>query len=300
MSGFNRIALTLLEARVTLYPADAAGAPVLSQPLWLGAEAEELTLSGTWLTAETRPTGVAYPRRHNLIPLHEIQLGRVWALPLDQLAGFQGEHTTYVLDLVWQEAESGQWHRRTYYGVTLLTEAFASRSMDSGFSENQSFAAQYFTVATGTGAVPVLSAQAPYLVWYVSATEQVALYAYAADTGVFTALEATAARGTVGYAGDAFEVTLDGVGVVLATTADGLHHPAVIEQTPLPAERPRMDFTYAGQRVCSVSAAGLWARSFDDVTAPVSGAGRFELRHATDRVATLGLPGVVALSFTDT
>ena len=64
----NTIVLTLLEAVVTLYPANADGSPQLSSPLWLGVKTNGLAVRDRWITVETRPTGATRSCRNLRFP----------------------------------------------------------------------------------------------------------------------------------------------------------------------------------------------------------------------------------------
>lgn len=298
-SLLNTIALNLIEATLTLYSARPDGAPQLDAPVWMGVRAEGFKASARWLNVGTTPTASPAPRKHPLIPVYELSIARVWALHLADLTGFQPAHTEYVLDVVWVEEDSREWHRRTFYGVTIGAEqGFESREVDGGFLENQTFDAQRMVPDGGTGAVPVLTSALPQQVLWVGADARVWLYDYDADDHSFTALASTTGRATIAYAGDVFEVRFDGEDPTVETYASGLGATAFLQQMPLPDELPRLEFYHGGTRVATVTADGMWARSFAD-GAPSAGAGKFALKFGGAVVATLGVPGVTALEMED-
>ena len=72
------------------------------------------------------------------MPQYEISIDRVWALPLSELAGFSPTNQTYVLEVIWTEEESQQWHRRRYYGVTIASRSFAAQNIESEFVDGRS------------------------------------------------------------------------------------------------------------------------------------------------------------------
>ena len=163
----NSVAYTLLDARVSLYPALPDGSADTPHALWEEAYAEGLRLTPKPLVVETRPTGAAAPKRRPILVTHEISLARVWApqlvagTPLTQTDP-QPDTGLYVLDIVWQNEEAaaprpGLWHRHTYYGVTLENRERADRERVE-FTENYVFAAERVETDSGQGAVPRLGA----------------------------------------------------------------------------------------------------------------------------------------------
>src|ERR1035438_1269246 len=139
----NTIILDLIEAKVTLYTVQADGLS-LGTALWSGQVAERLTVREQWVVLETRPSGAPYPIKHPLVPQYEVSIDRVWALPLNNLAGFSPTNQTYVLEVIWTEEDTQQRHRRRFYGVTIEERSFAPQSIESEFVDGQQFAAQYF------------------------------------------------------------------------------------------------------------------------------------------------------------
>ena len=315
----NQIVLSLLEARVTLYPATTGGAPVLTAPIWTGAPAEKLSVRERWRIKETTPTGARYPRRHPLIPDYEIALGRVWLLPAD-LTGWSAGWQNYVLDVTWTEEETGQWHRRTFYGVTIGERGLDSRDIESGFTDDQSFAAQYFVPASGAGYPAAIAATLPYLVTHTGTDGvPVLLYTYDPATAQFTAVADTAGRATLGYdAGNNFVAVMAGQRCLTCLSspaqrfraampyrkpasyrsgARGLLAGALQTATvPVPAELPRLDFYQGTLRLATVTASGIYHPQFTQ-TVPGDTAGKFALYANHELVATLGAAEVAAQDF---
>jgi hypothetical protein len=291
--SFNKIVLTLLEGSVTLYPAADDGSPVLDSPLWTGAPAEGLTVRQRWLKQETRPTGRRYPKKHPLIPEYEIIIDRVWQLPMDQLEGFAAEHSEYVLDVVWQDEDGGQWHRQTFYGVTISERNLTTREIDTGSTDGQTFEAETMVADGGlTGPIPALTAEQPYRVIWRGEDGVVPLYSYNATTHQFTALAETDGRATIAYDAGVWEVAFDGEDPAVISTVTGLSA-VLLQAMPDNAQIPRLDFMYGNTRVASITAEGLWAREFL-ADAPAAGSARYQIYKDAALVATLAAPRVTA------
>lgn len=262
-STLNTICLTLLEATLTLYPANAIGEPMLDQPLWMGTPAHDLSVRDRWIKVQTRPSGSKFPRNRPLVPQFEISIGRLWALPLSQLAGFIPDRGRYVLDIVWREEDTDDWHREVFYGVTISERDRAARDRDGEFTENQVFDAEYFVGTNGVGTPPAIPPTLTYSVRYVSASENLELYGYNPDTDLFTesAGSPTTTRATLTYTPDHtgyFDVLFAGnVTPSLRVNAAGQVEVYALRQgSPTQADMPRVEFWYGQNRVAAVTRSG--------------------------------------------
>ena len=307
----NTIVLNLLEAQVTLYAAQADGTP--GQAIWSGQVAEKLSVRERWLVVQTRPTGAAYPVNHPLVPTYEISIDRVWALPLSNLIGFQPGAGNYVLQVVWTDEDSGKWHRRTFYGVTISARSFAPQSIESEFVDGQEFAAQYFVADSGNawtspGAVP---APAAVVYWNgPDAPSGVALYNYDAVNG-FVLADGAVTDGHATIAEDGSSITFDGATApVLVTTATGPNLGLALTVGELhdsyPTSQPQLVFCApgggtgpTGQALAVVSTTGFWSRVLSD--APSGGAlpdgAAFVFHYQGQAVASIGVQGAQALAW---
>lgn len=262
----NHVVLTLLEATLTLYPADATDQPVLAAPIWTGVAAENLVIRDQWFKLQLRPTGRRFPRNHPLVAQYELSIARIWALPLSDLAGFNSARGRYVMDLVWREEETGHWHRQTYYGVTISDRTRESREIDREFLDRQVFDAEYYTTATGQGSVPELTTGVPLTVRYVSATENVLLYSYNPTTAAFTAVASTTNRGTLTYTpsdrSGTFDITFSGEEgacvQVLADSEGTTDAAAFVVGSPGVADLPRLEFYRGANRLGAITRAGIF------------------------------------------
>jgi hypothetical protein len=283
-AAVNFVALTLLEATVTLYPANVDDSPIVSAPIFTGAQAENLQVVDQWIKLETRPSGAKYPKRHPLIPQYEISLGRVWAFQWADKAGFQPANQRYVLDVTWTDEDAGDWHRETYYGVTISRRSRHSRNIDEGFQDDQVFEAEYVAMAGGGGVIPPLSGVLPKTVRYISATENLVLYNYSDTTHDFTEASAgvSTGRATLGYAPNhtgRFTIAFAGQPKeALSVEADATFKTGkLVQGAPVPANLPRLDFMIGSERVATLGIdQTLYAPVFiQDV--PVDASDRFEL-----------------------
>ena len=294
----SAIVLNLIEAQVTLYQAQADGTP--GQAIWSGQVAEGLQVRERWLVVQTRPTGAPYPVNHPLVPTYEIAIDRVWALPLSSLIGFQPGTGNYVLQIVWTDEDSGNWHRRTFYGVTISARSFAPHSIETEFVDGQEFAAQYFVADTGSAWTTPGEVPAPAAVVYWSgpdAPSGVALYNYDALNG-FVLADGASASGRATIAADGSSIIFDGATApVLATTATGVMVGELYDSYP--TSQPQLVFCFGSQQpLAVVSTTGFWCRLLSD--APAGGAlpdGAFVLQYQGQAVASIGVQGTQALAW---
>ena len=265
------LALNLLECVLTLYPQNADGTPNLDMPVWSGVPAQNLRVADRWIKVETKPTGAPYPIKHPLIPQFEISIARVWALYEENLNGVVPDQGTYVLDIVWTEEQSGQWHRETFYGVTISDRDRASRNEEQGFTEELVFDAQYYVLDSGQDAVLPLSGTLPMRVVFVDGGSSIPIYNYNPLNQTFTetnsglsASFATLTNNPPGtdppfeiiFASAEFPVLwLDGTG---ATRTFNL-----VSGVPLSSSTSRLDFYIGPTRVGSLDANGtLYGNQF--------------------------------------
>lgn len=311
------ICLNLIEAKVTLYPANADGTPQLNSPIWIGVHTENLHGIERWLKRQTMPSGAPYPRNHPLVPVYEVTLGRVWALQETAPAGWQTQYTQYVLDILWTEEETREWHRKTFYWVTINERSWEAKDVENGLMENQIFDAQYMAVSGGGEAPPPISSSLPYTVVYTDATGSTLIYTYDPDTNLFTAVGNPAALATISYTAGAFAVqfALDDT-PVLSTTVNSLLYRnstayrnstcynqaqfrvrgGIFSGIPLPTELPRLDFYYGPTRLCSVTQNGLYDVNFDELD-PAAGTGKVGILSGSNLIATLAAGEVDAKNF---
>lgn len=153
----------LSAATVSVYPQDAAGAPILAQPVWIGARIENCHLEQDAEEFESTPTGAVELEYEPGHQRHEIRFERVWVVPGDTRRDFRMDRGRYVMVVQWKNATGRTWNRRTYYGVTPKKYALAAQSQ-AWFGADQIFRARYFIAEQGAvGSAGELLPTAPVL-----------------------------------------------------------------------------------------------------------------------------------------
>ena len=109
----NELVFTLLEATINLYPADTKDEAVLSSPVWMGCEGEELRVGESFLSIQTNPSGSLFPRHRPLVPVYHLTLNRLWVHRATDRAVFRPTTGRYVLDILFTSEETGAWYRQT-------------------------------------------------------------------------------------------------------------------------------------------------------------------------------------------
>jgi len=299
----NAIVLNLIEAQVTLYAAQTDG--TTGGVIWCGQVAERLSVRERWLTVQTRPTGAAYPVNHPLVPTYEIAIDRVWALPLSNLIGFQPGAWNYVLQVVWTDEDSGNWHRRTFYGVTISARSFAPQSIESEFVDGQEFAAQYFVADAGSSWTSPGEVPAPVAAVYWNGPDgYLPMYTFDPAGQVYSLIPGVSNVGRATISTDGSSITFDSPnlglassGPVLATTSDGVTVGELHDAYP--TTQPQLVFCLGGQVLAVVSTAGFWCRVLSDASSGSAMAGRaaFVFQYQGQAVASIGVQGAHALAW---
>ena len=301
---FNSVALTLIEATITLYAADPTGAPITDSPIWMGADSDYVQVADRWLKVETRPTAVKYPRRHPLVPQYEISIKRVWALPISNLVGFRPTRGNYVLDVVWTDQDSGDWHRETFYGVTISERSRASRDLNSNageFVEDQVFDAQEMVPSSGNGTPPVIDSDLPFTVRYVDIDgHSTNIYSYDPTSFNFTAIGNPSALAVLAADSSTFTVKFaSSDGPELTFAAGGLTATQFKTGAPTSNDVPRVDFYYGTSRIASVTRWGeVFSQDyFEGVTNPQNRPGVFQIYVAGALLGTIEQLRMTATAF---
>ncbi len=266
-SSMGWTAWSLIESVLTLYPANADGTPDLDSPVWSGVPAQNLRVADRWIKVETRPTGAAYPKKHPLLPQFEISIERVWALYLDNLEGIIPDENTYVLDIVWTDEDSGNWHRETFYGVTIGDRNRASKNEDGGFTEELAFDAQYYIRDGGQGSAPAIAATLPMQIVYVDASGvSLPLYNYNPANQTFSETQSgvSASRAIIAYTPDAngprgtlqIEFIAAGYPILWLDETGATWTFNLVAGAPTRSVVPRLDFYIGTDRVASLDAKG--------------------------------------------
>jgi len=281
--------LTILEATVSLYPANEAGQPITTLPVWIGACVEKIEMRAPWKVATTFPTGRDFPKKHPLFQEHTLTLERIQFTPLPGMQSFLPTNGRFVLEILWsEEGNSLRWKKRTYFGVTISADDFESQSLDSTAGhmiEKQVFDAEYYGEQSGTGTPPAtVLTNALYVNW-VGNDATLRLYEYDTTTQLFTESSAgiTTNRATLAYTGGfagLFEVNFTGFSPARwrCFTQFARVNLAYREQVPPVSAVPRVEFWINRRRVASVSASGyFWANTIREETPVSSPLTQFEI-----------------------
>ncbi len=116
----------LARATVSLYPADVAGNPVRSQPIWAGARQEGLRIPREIEELQDTPTGAAYDEFVQTSELSEIHIDRVWVQNKAALGDYDFRRGRFVMEIQDRDPVSGIWGRWTGYGCQ--AKAYEKRS----------------------------------------------------------------------------------------------------------------------------------------------------------------------------
>ena len=165
----KNVSLLLAHATLALYPQDTSGQPILSNPVWFGARAENVRLGGELDEIESTPSGAWSLEYEQTDEQYEIAIERIWVVPTGFVTAqgiapasrdFQLKRGRYVLVVQAEHRKTGIWIKRTYYGVTAKRYDLASQGV-LHFGANQVFRAQFVISESGSSPAPGFSAPAP-------------------------------------------------------------------------------------------------------------------------------------------
>lgn len=140
--------LRLAEAVISLYPEDAEGNAVTASPVWIGARVEGVELDAQLEEVESTPSGAASREFEPLGELHHIRIERIWVLSAATLSGSALARGRFVLEILTEDRRLRVWHRRTYFGVTMLSNRLRSQGL-MHYGEQQEFRARRYVEASG-------------------------------------------------------------------------------------------------------------------------------------------------------
>jgi hypothetical protein len=154
----DTLPLLLREAVISLYPADAAGAPLVAAPVWAGACANGLRLGQSWEEQLSYSSGDRFKTAHHADELHAIEIDRTWIIRTTSPGETSApeRNARYVMEIVWNDVRARIWHKRLYYGVTGRASDLNS---DGPRQHNnaQSYRAETFVPDGGTGAANIFT-----------------------------------------------------------------------------------------------------------------------------------------------
>lgn len=287
-SLLNKKVLTLHEATLTFHDTKADGAPIVGstlspQFLWTGLLENRVRITEAWKVFTVRPTGSRFQKYRPLGRTWALAIDKPWGLPYPEMTDWEATRKPMVLDIVWRDEQTRDWHRNTFYNVT-VRERVRDGEVEPAFAESQLFDAEYRIVSQGLAGieVPLLPDTLPLFVEHVDEDGVVTLlYTYDPTAKSFSEVATGIATGKatiVETAGD-LSVTFDGdEAPTLLVEAAGATLPGVTVGVPDRDDLPRLDFRVGGVRVASLSRASLYTTNLVSDAAPASGSDRFELR----------------------
>lgn len=163
-----RHAFSVAEGQISIFPTDADGNAITTDPIYLGAVFENLTIHEGLEEIMDRPSGVVYPEAHHGAEEHTFDFEKLWEVelplvdpPADLIPVIlpsPGEqpitngkdyklrpNTYYVVVFKWQdERDPTRFHYRIYHGVTDRSHDVSGSESDNGHRSRFSFRAQYY------------------------------------------------------------------------------------------------------------------------------------------------------------
>jgi hypothetical protein len=302
----SSVALTVLEATVTLYLADQNDNPIQSSPVWAGSCAENIRMGQKASVLNLLPSAAQFPRNVPLYFTHEITIERIWwqeAIAGTSLQDFTPSTGRYVLDIVWRDEVTGLWTRRTYYGVTFDSREIAGRELMESL-DNQTFQAEQWFPGSGIGMVAPLGATMPATVRYVGPSGRSLPLYYYYGGGIYVAADASVVGGLATISASAapggeFTVTFAGQGSPALTVDSSGVTTCVefIEGSPVATDVPRVDFLQGGVRIASITINGEFFAA--NITEGTPGSALFEILGGGSNAAAISASMTVFSSMTE-
>ena len=290
---------TLSEAVISLYRADASGAPVLTQAVWIGAQAHNLRLNDRLEEVLHWPTAATHKDAYHTDQDLEIEVERLWALPATSLTDYAPERNArYVLEILWQDNLTQRWFRRWFYGVTWRSQDRSSRGLME-LGGTQVFRAQWCSDAADAGPYPTPAPAAPSTlrVFYHDGSELWPLYSYSTSTHIFSEITAGSATGRAAIT-KGVDTTQISLGSNLSLEAASGELKATEFTENYRPDGPELVFQIGQSPIARLSAARLYAPQFIEDT-PTAAVDRFAIYAGANLIATIGPLGVTALALTE-
>jgi hypothetical protein len=153
------VPLILKQATIALYPQSLDDRPQRGRPVWLGGVAEGLNLDLQLGGKMIYPAGKLGGIQLSGAAEHRIECTRLWVQRMENATEAVPRRGRHVLELTWQDPESGLWLRRRYRDACFQSGRWTSRGrFESAFA--QVFVAGRLEALGGLGEItdPVTSA----------------------------------------------------------------------------------------------------------------------------------------------
>ena len=257
--------LTLRDASTGLFLVDENDVP--NAQVWLGLNAERLTLEGTYKERVLQYPGVPYGQAHQEDEDHTIELQLVWLHDVSTGAARMPtlvRGVRYQFVCVWSDPEAGVWTRRVYTGVT------AQPNRIEDFTQTIKLRAEQMFEFAGTGTAPLVVAALPGVVTYVNGFARLNLYHYDFITDSYAPIDAGMLVGRA-----LIDLTVSGQCTITFGGTDSI---------------PGVPALHATAALCQVKHLAATGGTFLDVSP------RLEWYRGTTRAASLSATGVLAVA----
>lgn len=262
----NHSAVSLSEAVVSLYVADAVGEPDLTQPVWLGGCVEGGRIESTISTRQRHPTGAPHSKPVQGPEAHTLEFQRVWVTSRTG-QNWHPARGRYVMDLTWRETNTRDWFRDRFYNVALPSGNWSAQGLYQ-FGVSQVFTASRRLPLAGNGLLP---SENPFLdAWWLDGSEVFPLYRHDPLAHTWTEHVAGRAESRVVIASDGASIGVEGGPLWLTAGAGGLS----IRGTGLPGVRalpfPRLEFRRGDTYLGALAWNGLYFPTSATVAGPIT------------------------------
>lgn len=301
-------AFTQWETDMVVYRADANGRAT-GEVVFLGGCENRMDIEQGYAEERADRSGDPHSRNQHLEETHVIQLENLWLSRYRNEGGEErfdvpavGRDARFVVVMVWEDEQSGIWHKRTYFGVQINPLRFDSSQ--EFFSQNVLMRASYLIASNGRRpAEPTLTPATAGIIRYVTGGASVDLWSYDFEARTLSAQADPTGRIEFAGAGGGYlyRVYVGGE-LALAVHADGrlLVREIVATGGSFTTGDPRAEFYNGSTRYATLTANGRLAvpnflESADNPDLPED----FEFR-AASWLASLGPIGAYAPGIADT
>lgn len=260
----TRNPFTAFEVDLAFYLLDADDLPL--QELYVGGCVEKLTMGLEYDGLPIQQHGAPYGDEIPVDERHRITLENLWlhehepdgTAQMPQLTPNFTRGTRFALVAVWYDNDGRYWNKRTYFGVRLTGTELGNTQ----HFQTTNWRAQSVAEKTGLGERPSILPENIGTVVYRKGGETTVLYTYDFDAKTFTPLKPSllTTRATLTPEEDKFTIAFRDTPALLLD-ADGLHVEELIATggTFLPTDQERIEFRIGAQRIATLGVDGVLA-----------------------------------------